>query len=453
MAFKIFVWPTHNREDKPTWEQMQVFKGVAEKFESIIIGSNGSNKFAIKASVRESSGNAGGHGGVGAWEGGTPKSGHVAISKSLFGKALNSGNTKKLEATIAHEFLHALGMQRAAFNKKGLIKKRGYIGDHALKLYREMTGKEDADAIPWTEAHKFMNSSIDGLTAAVLRDLGYKIDMTKVAPTKFNGKMFGNNADNKFFGTKAAEKMFGLDGDDTIGGGAGKDTIDGGKGDDKINGGLHDDRLFGAAGNDFIEGAEGADYLEGNDGNDFLYGGTGSDTLKGGSGDDYLDGGAGDDLLWGDAGDDELKGDEGNDTLDGGHGNDILEGGGGADLLRGGDGDDVLFGGSGNDYIEAGAGDNRLTGGAGEDIFIFQTDAKSFDRITDFNLEDDVIRIENGAKNLDDLQILEYSFSAGAEAAFAGVSIIYDQDNISHEILIENVTKDALLSSDVLEFM
>ncbi|NCW15526.1 MAG: hypothetical protein EBW38_09845 [Rhodobacteraceae bacterium] len=371
----------------------------------------------------------------------------------MFGKALNSGNTKKLEATIAHEFLHALGMQRAAFNKKGLIKKRGYIGEHALKLYREMTGKEDADAIPWTEAHKFMNSSIDGLTAAVLRDLGYKIDMTKVAPTKFNGKMFGNNADNKFFGTKAAEKMFGLDGDDTIGGGAGKDTIDGGKGDDKINGGLHDDRLFGAAGNDFIEGAEGADYLEGNDGNDFLYGGTGSDTLKGGSGDDYLDGGAGDDLLWGDAGDDELKGDAGNDTLDGGHGNDILEGGGGADLLRGGDGDDVLFGGSGNDYIEAGAGDNRLTGGAGEDIFIFQTDAKSFDRITDFNLEDDVIRIENGAKNLDDLQILEYSFSAGAEAAFAGVSIIYDQDNISHEILIENVTKDALLSSDVLEFM
>ena len=83
------------------------------------------------------------------------------------------------------------------------------------------------------------------------------------------------------------------------------------------------------------------------------------------------------------------------------------------DLLRGGDGDDVLFGGSGNDYIEAGAGDNRLTGGAGEDIFIFQTDAKSFDRITDFNLEDDVIRIENGAKNLDDLQILEYSFAAG----------------------------------------
>jgi len=64
-----------------------------------------------------------------------------------------------------------------------------------------------------------------------------------------------------------------------------------------------------------------------------------------------------------------------------------------------------------------------------------------------------VIRIENGAKNLDDLQILEYSFSAGAEAAFAGVSIIYDQDKISHEILIENVTKDALLSSDVLEFM
>ena len=134
-----------------------------------------------------------------------------------------------------------------------------------MKLYREMTGKEDADAIPWTEVHKFMNSSIDGLTAAVLRDLGYKIDMTKVAPTKFNGKMFGNNADNKFFGTKAAEKMFGLDGDDTIGGGAGKDNIDGGKGDDKINGGLHDDRLFGAAGNDFIEGAEGADYLEGND--------------------------------------------------------------------------------------------------------------------------------------------------------------------------------------------
>ena len=96
MAFKIFVWPIHNREDKPASKQMQVFRDVAEKFESIIIGSKGSNKFAIKASVRESSGNAAGHGGVGAWEGGTPKSGHVAISKKLVWKSAELWEYQKI---------------------------------------------------------------------------------------------------------------------------------------------------------------------------------------------------------------------------------------------------------------------------------------------------------------------------------------------------------------------
>ena len=104
----------------------------------------------------------------------------------------------------------------------------------------------------------------------------------------------------------------------------------------------------------------------GDDGNDSLLGQEGNDRLLGDAGDDVLDGGAGADAL---------LGGDGNDTLLGGTGADTQNGGAGGDLLAGGDGNDIL------------------TGGLGADIFLFNRPNEGVDRITDFNLAEDVIQV------------------------------------------------------------
>jgi Tol biopolymer transport system component len=77
-----------------------------------------------------------------------------------------------------------------------------------------------------------------------------------------------------------------------------------------------------------------------------------------------------------------LIGGPGNDTLIAGVGNDILKGNKGKDQLIGGNGDDTIIGGIGND---------RLTGGAGSDRFVYQRPQDRFDRITDFQVGQDKI--------------------------------------------------------------
>ncbi|MBF9232420.1 M10 family metallopeptidase C-terminal domain-containing protein [Microvirga alba] len=86
---------------------------------------------------------------------------------------------------------------------------------------------------------------------------------------------------------------------------------------------------------------------------------------------DTLNGGAGKDLLTGDAFSNQIYGDAGNDTL------------------IAGEGDDLLVGGSGNDV---------LTGNAGKDVFVFDMKPhvkSNVDKITDFNVKDDTIWLEN----------------------------------------------------------
>ncbi|WP_304611095.1 cadherin domain-containing protein [Microvirga sp. ACRRW] len=73
----------------------------------------------------------------------------------------------------------------------------------------------------------------------------------------------------------------------------------------------------------------------------------------------------------------------------GGSGNDTFQGRGGNDTLNGGGGKDKLSGGTGNDV---------LTGGTGRDVFVFSTKPhrkNDLDRITDFNMKDDTIQLEN----------------------------------------------------------
>ena len=77
------------------------------------------------------------------------------------------------------------------------------------------------------------------------------------------------------------------------------------------------------------------------------------------------------------------------DRLTGNTGNNVLEGGGSHDALTGGDGADTLLGGAGND---------TLTGGVGADRFDFTaalSASTNVDRIADYSLTDDLIRLDN----------------------------------------------------------
>ena len=218
------------------------------------------------------------------------------------------------------------------------------------------------------------------------------------------------------------------------------------------------DRLDGAGLADTLLGHAGNDTLYGNSGNDVLNGGNGGDILLGGLGADRLDGGAGIDraqysaaavavradlqfaaLNTGEAtGDvylsienlhgskfgDDLRGNAGGNTLWGWDGNDILHGRAGNDVLNGGNGGDILLGGLGAD---------RLDGGAGADVFIFNTalGAGNVDRVTDFSVIDDTIRLENAIfTGLVNGALTAAAFVANAtgQAADALDRIIYETD-------------------------
>jgi Ca2+-binding RTX toxin-like protein len=76
----------------------------------------------------------------------------------------------------------------------------------------------------------------------------------------------------------------------------------------------------------------------------------------------------------------------------------VLTGNAGANVLNGAAGNDALNGASGNDILYGGAGNDTLVGGAGYDSFVFNTaisSANNVDRITDFNIVRDTIRLDN----------------------------------------------------------
>lgn len=157
------------------------------------------------------------------------------------------------------------------------------------------------------------------------------------------------------------------------------ENANGGSGNDVMTGNEVANQLNGGSGNDLLKGHAGDDRLLGSGGNDTAYGGTGNDVLAG-----HHD----NDALYGEDGDDKAFGGSGDDTLNGGVGNDRLFGQGGVDTIVGGDGKDILRGGNGND---------TLTGGSGADIFIYSgTFNNGVDRITDFNIVEDILRFRDG---------------------------------------------------------
>ncbi|CRL09481.1 Hemolysin, plasmid [Phaeobacter italicus] len=137
-------------------------------------------------------------------------------------------------------------------------------------------------------------------------------------------------------------------------------------------------------------------------GNDVVRAGGGHDQVRGELGDDRLIGGYGRDTLHGNGGEDILRGGVGRDLLFAGVGNDDVGGGAGADRLFGGHGSDVLRGGAGADRINGGTGDDTMYGGAGADVFVFNRGDHT-DRIVDFEVGVDRIRLNRGAESMDDV--------------------------------------------------
>jgi Ca2+-binding RTX toxin-like protein len=98
-------------------------------------------------------------------------------------------------------------------------------------------------------------------------------------------------------------------------------------------------------------------------------------------------------------------------------------------------GADTLLGGAGSDLLDGGLAADRLTGGAGEDSFRFSTALGdgNIDRITDFNVAQDTILLDNliftalGANGA--LALGSFFKSAAGIAQDADDRIIYDTDN------------------------
>jgi Ca2+-binding RTX toxin-like protein len=108
-------------------------------------------------------------------------------------------------------------------------------------------------------------------------------------------------------------------------------------------------------------------------------------------------------------------------TIQGSNSNNYVIGGSGNELLKGNAGRDVLWGKAGSDV---------LTGGTQEDAFVFDTAiGKDVDYITDFNVADDSIRLENKIfSKLTKTGNLSSSFFKVAEkAGDANDYIVYDK--------------------------
>jgi serralysin len=106
----------------------------------------------------------------------------------------------------------------------------------------------------------------------------------------------------------------------------------------------------------------------------------------------------------------------------GGSGNDTLKGNAVRNVLKGGAGNDRLYGFEGNDV---------LSGGAGKDVFVFNTKPGrvNLDRITDFSVRDDTIRLENAVftKLGKPGKLPASAFWTGKKAHDASDRIIYDK--------------------------
>ncbi len=282
--------------------------------------------------------------------------------------------------------------------------------------------------------------------------------------------------------------------DDVIDGGAGADRMIGGLGNDSfvvddagdvvveiasVDGGI--DNVTSSISFSLVNAAQVSGLIErltlsgtgdingtGNNLDNIIQGNGGANILNGGLGADQLRGGLGDDILYVDNAADEVVEFEGggndavyssvNYTLAAGQhieilattqvagtvkvnlaGNELdqrVSGNNGNNVLSGNAGNDVLFGHGSNDWLRGGVGNDTLTGGSGVDSFFFETPLNAMtnvDKITDFNVADDNIRLDNAVMSglgatLGTLTAAQFWKSTTGLAHDADDRIIYETD-------------------------
>ncbi|MBM6594483.1 calcium-binding protein [Microvirga pudoricolor] len=294
-----------------------------------------------------------------------------------------------------------------------------------------------------------------------------------------SGVMLGWTGDYWYAG------LYGGSGNDYLDGGAGNDLLEGGADNDTLVGGDGSDTLRGDSGADRMEGGNGSDvyYVDNagdtvlespSSGYDYVYT-TVSYALEAQSEVEYLAAfGAGVLSLTGSSSDNTIVGNAANNAIDGGMGADTMLGGAGDDTYRVDNPGDTIYelanegtdtvlasadhtlglelenlfstggfaltgnafanlivGHGGANKLNGGLGNDTLTGGAGKDVFVFDTkpdDTANYDRITDFNVRDDTIHLENAVfKYLGKAGALKASaFWKGAEAHDSSDRVIYD---------------------------
>jgi Ca2+-binding RTX toxin-like protein len=291
-----------------------------------------------------------------------------------------------------------------------------------------------------------------------------------------NDKLYGESGTDTLWGGKGHDFLYGDAGIDTLRGEDGNDSLDGGTSADTMIGGLGNDKYYVDNANDMImeNGGQGSDEvytsvsfilpagadvellavdgddgsylsLTGNDSGQTIIGNSGNNFIDGSGGVDTMVGGLGDDSYWVDNGGDVVIEDSSSTfdevytsvsfTLTVGANVELLRttnslgvspidltGNETSQEVRGNDGDNVLNGGDGND---------QLTGRGGQDSFVFDTAldaAGNVDALTDFNVADDTIVLEN---------TIFGAFAAGdlAEERFiVGTTPLQDNDNILYDI-------------------
>jgi len=299
------------------------------------------------------------------------------------------------------------------------------IGFSINQSERELTGTVTSLEIR-TPSGALMNkltgftSSLDDFMAAFSRFRGLDFDKWLM---RGNDTVNGSAGHDDIFGYAGNDTLNGGDGDDFFEGGAGKDTYNGGAGGDQVSfadsygdpnvsRGVKFDAVARTVldpyGNtetftsiESFRGSQFADTFKGSSANEEFMGLGGNDMIDGGGGFDVVryhrdykfDGleGVIVNLQTGVA----FDGFDRKDTLisiEGVRGTnyaDTLTGSTVSNALRGDGGNDKLFGKGGND---------DLFGGAGKDTFYFDTTPNSssnLDKINDFSVADDTIRIEN----------------------------------------------------------
>ncbi len=307
--------------------------------------------------------------------------------------------------------------------------------------------------------------------------------------------LFGGAGNDNLFGGLGQSTLTGGDGNDTLDGnsladtlygGDGKDTLKGGDGADVLDGGLGADLMYGDAGNDTYIVRDAANRVEeisglagevdtveaaisftlqplvnveilrtidddattvlnltGNGLNQTIIGNAGANSLNGGGGNDTLQGGRGNDVYVIDAGDVVIEAGAfaGTDTVRSNLGQTLAANveklvlTGNLNVHGTGNGlDNTLTGNSADNRLNGAAGADVLTGKGGDDVFVFAhaVSVNGPDQITDFNVADDQIELDNAIFTgllLGTLSSIRFVANTSGQAINSLHRIIYDTDD------------------------